>query len=262
MLSLNKKKLFFNNASKDKLPTKISNNNFNQKILIYNNYIYNTEEKKLSKNKKYDKDKDNLSLSKYASSTVQTWIIPKNHINKTIKNVQKMKYSKTLYKEKLNRKKFSTNASKSILSSDVSNNTILRNAFQNNKKKIIKLNDSKKSRIKLNKKEINNDDNFSIKNKKMKNIFITDSKFNDFMGDKNLMTSKNNRLKNNFFKQNTFEAHFYSNKTTNRENTSLLNKGLKINKINNKSTQNNMISNNKKSNIEPYKNRNVCNNKT
>ena len=173
-----------------------------------------------------------------------------------------MKYSKTLYKEKLNRKKFSTNASKSILSSDVSNNIILRNAFQNNKKKIIKLNDSKKSRIKLNKKEINNDDNFSTKNKKMKNIFITDSKFNDFMGDKNLMTSKNNRLKNNFFKQNTFEAHFYSNKTTNRENTSLLNKRLKINKINNKSTQNNMISNNKKSNIEPYKNRNVCNNKT
>ena len=259
---LNKKKLFFNNASKDKLPTKISNNNFNQKILIYNNYIYNTEEKKLSKNKKYDKDKDNLSLSKYASSTVQTWIIPKNHINKTIKNVQKMKYSKTLYKEKLNRKKFSTNASKSILSSDVSNNTILRNAFQNNKKKIIKLNDSKKSRIKLNKKEINNDDNFSIKNKKMKNIFITDSKFNNFMNNKNLITSKNNRLKNNFFKQNTFEAHFYSNKTTNGENTSLLNKRLKINKINNKSTQNNMISNNKKSNIEPYKNRNVCNNKT
>ena len=69
-------------------------------------------------------------------------------------------------------------------------------------------------------------------------------------------------MKNNFFKQNTFEAHFYSNKTTNRENTSLLNKRLKINKINNKSTQNNMISNNKKSNIEPYKNRNVCNNKT
>ena len=245
-------KLFTNKISKDKLTPKINNNNFTQKILIYNNYIYNTSEKK-QKNKKLD---ENQSLIKYAASTTQTWMPSENQRNKPRKNDSKKKYIKvftkplTTHKEtlKVNRKKVSNNISKSLLSIDISNNTTLRNAHQNNNKKMISLNDSKKIKIRINKNELNN--------QKMSNKYTNDFNIIDYMKYKNLIKSKNSRKKNN-------EMNISSNKTTNRENTyqNLLNKGLKYIKINNKYIQNNMILNNRQNRNETSKKRkNASNN--
>ena len=251
---INKHKLFINNISKDKLPPKISNNNYTQKILIYNNYIYNTAEKKLSKNKN-TLDKDNTPLTKYAASTTETWMSSINQRNKHIKNNSKKKYIKVFTKQltsfrdklKVNRKKTSINVSKNLLSSETSNNTTLRNNFQNNKKKINALNDSKKIKIRLNKKEINNDSN--IKSQKRNNEF----NIINYLNNKNLI--KNHRTKNNFFQQKTYDLNELSTnkKISNRENQNtqqnLLNKGLKYIKINNKCIQNNMALNNNQKKI-------------
>ena len=270
--SLNKHKLFISKILRDKFETKINNNNFTQKILIYNNYIYNTTKKNLSKNKKL-LDKDNPSIRKYATLTTQTQITSEKKRNKSRKINSKKKYIKVFTKQmtqsreqlKVNRKKVSIDMSKSLLNSEISNNTTLRNTVQNNKKKINISNDSKKIKIRLNKKELNNNNNLNLNNKKNTYRFSNDFNLINYINNKNSIKSKNSRVKNNFFKQNTYDVNLTieNRKITNRENTqeNLLNKGLKYIKINNKYFQNNMILNDKKYYNETSKKRKDISNK-
>ena len=233
-----------------------TNNNFTQKILIYNNYIYNTEEKKTSSKNKIILDKENINFSKYETLTTETWMPSRNQKSKSRqkKNYIKVQLNNIDNKLKVNRKKTSNNASLSLYSNEISNNTSLRNPFKNNNKKS-SFNDSKKIKIRLNKNFLNNNENNTINNINQTSPYLNtknnfspqNSRFlSNFELNKDKNKSKNNRIKNNYFQQITYDVNQMSkNKKTkkmkNIENIqqNLLNKGLQYIKVNNKYIQQN-----------------------
>lgn len=122
------------------------------------------------------------------------------------KNYIKVQLNNVDTKLKVNRRKISNNASLSLCSNEISNNTSLRNPFKKSA-----LNDSKKIKIRLNKNILNNNENtinnlnpsspylntknnFSSQNSRLLSNF-------DINKDKNKSKSKNNRIKNNFYPQ-------------------------------------------------------------
>ena len=122
------------------------------------------------------------------------------------KNYIKVQLNNVDTKLKVNRRKISNNASLSLCSNEISNNTSLRNPFKKSA-----LNDSKKIKIRLNKNILNNNENtinnlnpsspylntknnFSSQNSRLLSNF-------DINKDKNKSKSKNNRIKNNCYPQ-------------------------------------------------------------
>ena len=256
-LSLQRKKNI--NSPKQSANT---NNNFTQKILIYNNYIYNTAQKKSSSKNKILLDKDNINLSKYETLTTETWMPSQNQKSKSRqkKNYIKVQLNNINTKLKVNRKKASNNISSISYSNEISNNTSLRNPFQNINKKLT-LNDSKKIKIRLNKNILNNNKNNSNNLNPSFPYLNTKNKFspqnyrflNHFVINKEKNRSKNNRIKTNFFQQITYDINQSSKnkKLKNIENVqqNLLNKGLQYIKVNNKYIQHDKKVNKKISNI-------------